>query len=345
MKIIDLRSDTLTQPTPEMREVIAKAEVGDDVFGEDPSVNALQEKICTLTGKEAALFVASGTQANQIAINAHTQPGAELICEYRSHIFNYEAGAPAMLSGVQLHPLTGDYGVLDPEQVESVIRPKDHHFPGTSLIALENTHNRWGGTVYPLDAIKAMHAVADRNNIRMHLDGARLWNASVASGVPIADFAQYFDSVSLCFSKGLGAPVGSVLAGSKSLIERAHYYRKAYGGGMRQAGILAAAASHAMENHFERLSEDHRRARKLAEAVNETVGFLVNLRTVQTNIVIIDTSLFGIPAAQVSAQLAEHGIKILAISETRLRVVTHLHINDNDIDRTIETFKKLQPQA
>lgn len=340
MRIIDLRSDTITKPSPEMRERMAQAEVGDDVFGEDPAVNALQEKVKELTGKEAALFVCSGTQANQICINAHTRPGDEVICEYRSHIFNYEAGSPALLSGVQLHPILGNYGVLDYESVKEAIRPLDHHFAQTGLISLENTHNRWGGTIYPVKKIKEMRRLADEHNLKMHLDGARLWNASVVSGISIKEYAGYFDSVSLCFSKGLGAPVGSIAAGSAEFIDRTHYYRKAYGGGMRQAGILAAAALYAIENNLERLKDDHRRARILAEAFNTIPGFVVDLQGVQTNIVIIDTSLNKKPAPQIAAELAEKGIKVQAFSSTSLRVVTHLDINDQDIDHTIETIKK-----
>ena len=341
MKIIDLRSDTLTKPSPEMREAMASAEVGDDVFDEDPTINALQEKIKELTGKDAAMFVSSGTQANQISINAHTQPGNEVICEYRSHIFNYEAGSPAMLSGVQLHPIYGEYGIIKEEEIIEAIRKTDHHFPQTKLIALENTHNRWGGTIYPIENIEKTSVIAAEHDIKMHLDGARLWNASVESGIPIKTYARYFDSVSLCFSKGLGAPVGSIVAGSEEFIERAHYYRKAYGGGMRQVGILAAAAIYAMENNVERLKEDHRRARTLAEAVNEIPGFVVNLRTAQTNIVVIDTSLSGKTAPELTSEMLEQNVKMIAFSPTRIRAVTHLHITDNHIDKTIEILKSI----
>ena len=341
MEFIDLRSDTLTRPSPEMREAMASAEVGDDVFGEDPTVNKLQDKIKELTGKDAALFVTSGTQANQVSINAHTQPGNEVICEYRSHIFNYEAGSPGMLSGVQLHPIYGEYGIIKEEDIIAAIRNTDHHFPQTKLIALENTHNRWGGTIYPIENIEKTAIIASEHDISMHLDGARLWNASVESNIPIKTYARYFDSVSLCFSKGLGAPVGSVIAGSENFIERAHYYRKAYGGGMRQAGILAAAAIYAMENNVERLKEDHKRARILAEAVNEMPGFVVNLRTAQTNIVVIDTSLSGKTAPELTNEMLEHGVKMIAFSPTRIRAVTHLHITDNDIDKTIEILKSI----
>lgn len=341
MEFVDLRSDTLTRPDEGMRQAMATAEVGDDVYGEDPTVNLLQGKITELTGKKAALFVASGTMANQISINAHTQPGDEIICEERAHIFNYESGSPAMLSGVQIRPLPGKYGVLNVEEVEEAIRLPDHHFPQTRLIALENTHNRWGGTIYPIEEIKKMHKLAKKYKLKMHLDGARLWNASIATGIPIREYAKHFDSVSLCFSKGLGAPVGSIVAGSEEFIDRAHRYRKAYGGGMRQAGILAAAALYAIENNWQRMAEDHRRARVLGEAINNLHGFVVNLQTVQTNIIIVDTSLSGKTAPEIAQMLAEQGVKVIAFAPTRLRAVTHLHIDDAAIDRAIEAFKKV----
>lgn len=344
MNVIDLRSDTLTQPSPEMREAMAKAEVGDDVFGEDPTVNELQEKIMEITGKDAALFVPTGTQANQISINAHTQPGDEVICEYRSHIFNYEAGSPAMLAGVQLHPLLGEYGILKEEDIVEVIRKKDHHHPQTRLISLENTHNRWGGTIYPLEEIEKISKLAINYELKMHLDGARLWNAAVATGLSIKAYARFFDSVSLCFSKGLGAPVGSIVAGDIDFIDRVHYYRKAYGGGMRQVGILAAGALYALKNNIGRLKEDHRRARILAEAINDIPGYLVDLRSVQTNIILIDTSLSGNSASFITEELNKDGIKMLPLSEMRIRAVTHLHITDNDIDRTIEVMKNIAEQ-
>jgi threonine aldolase len=344
MEFVDLRSDTVTKPTPEMREFMMKAEVGDDVFGEDPTIKALESKITELTGKDAALFVPSGTMANQISINAHTQPGNEVICEYQSHIFNYEAGSPAMLSGVQLHPLNGEYGILNDEEVRQVIRGKDHHHPQTKLITLENTHNRWGGTVYPLSDIEKISKVAIEHELKMHLDGARLWNASIASGITIKAYARFFDSVSLCFSKGLGAPVGSIIAGDRGFIDRAHYYRKAFGGGMRQVGMLAAAAIYAVDHHFNRLQDDHNHARALAEAINEIPGFVVNLSTVQTNIVIIDTGLCGRQAQEIAQEMEKHGIRMIALSPTRIRIVTHLEISDNAIDRTIEIMKKVAGQ-
>ncbi len=341
MTYIDLRSDTLTQPTLEMREYMLRAEVGDDVYGEDPTVNRLQQKICELTGKEAALFVTSGTQANQIAINAHTRPGEEVIVERFSHIFNYEGGASGLLSGVQLHPIRGEYGVFDVDELPYLLRPTDHHYPQTRLIAIENTHNRWGGTIYPVEKIKEVSDFARANSLLMHLDGARLWNASVATGVSIAEYASCFDSVSLCFSKGLGAPVGSILAGSAEFIKRAHYYRKVYGGGMRQAGILAAGAIYALKNNVNRLAEDHRRARAIAEALNHMPGLVVDLQRTETNIILVDVALTGRSAAHVAMRLEENGVKASPMTSTVLRAVTHLHITDNDVDQVIEVVKKL----
>lgn len=341
MKIVDLRSDTITKPSSGMRAAMATAEVGDDVFSEDPTVNSLQERIKTLTGKEAALFVSSGTQANQTAINAHTQPGDEIICEYNSHIFNYEAGAPAMLSGAQLHPLHGNLGVIDTDQVVQSIRSKDHHFPRTRLICLENTHNRWGGAIYPLENIAEIRNIADQFGLKMHLDGARLWNASVASGISMAEYSRYFESVSLCFSKGLGAPVGSVVAGNREFIDHVHFYRKAYGGGMRQAGILAAAALYAIDHNVNRLREDHLRTKILAETLGTLPDFDINPDLVQTNIAIFEVKDKTKSAPAYAEELDREGIKMIAFSSKKLRAVTHLDIDDNDIDYVTDKLKKL----
>ncbi len=335
-RVIDLRSDTVTKPTPAMRRAMAGAEVGDDVFGEDPTVNELQRRIAELTGKEAALFVASGTMSNQLAVYAHTQPGDEVICEYGCHIFNYEGGAPAQLSGVQLHPLRGERGVFTAEQVEQVIRPADHHYPRTALIEVENTHNRAGGAVFPLREIKKLRALADAHGLRMHLDGARLWNAAVATGISIQEWCEPFDSVSLCFSKGLGAPVGSVLAGSADIIMRAHRRRKAVGGGMRQAGILAAAALYALDHHVERLAEDHRRARELAEFLAR-LGASVDMEATQTNIVIAD---FNRSAKELCEKLAAAGVLALPVAATRIRFVTHLDIDDQALAEAKEIIAR-----
>lgn len=339
--IVDLRSDTFTKPSPGMREAIAGAEVGDDVFGEDPTVNLLQERVASMLGKEAGLFVASGTMGNQVAVNAHTQPGDEVILEATAHIFMYEAGAPGLLSGVQLKTVPGALGVLSAEQVEDAIRPENYHFPPTRLICLENTHNTAGGTIFPLDEIKRIREVADARGLSMHLDGARLWNASVASGIPLDEWAQAFDSVSVCFSKGLGAPVGSLLAGSEAFIRRAHRYRKVYGGGMRQAGIIAAGALYAVEHNIERLEEDHRDARRLAESVASLPGVSIDMDSVQTNIVYMEVEGAKYTAQQIVEKLRNGGILMLALGKSRIRAVTHMDIPEGGIDRAIHGFKQL----
>ncbi len=339
--MIDLRSDTVTQPTEEMREAMHRAEVGDDVFGEDPTVNLLQEKISELTGKEAALFVASGTMGNQICINVHTQPGNEIILERNSHIFNYESGAPALLSGVQVMPVPGNKGSFTLQQVEEVIRPRNVHHPRTALICIENTHNRAGGTIFPFEEMTKISQFARNNDMKLHLDGARLWNASVATGITISRYCDLFDSISMCFSKGLGAPVGSIIAGSKEFIEKARYYRKVYGGGMRQAGILAAAALYALENNIPRLAEDHARARRLGDFISTIPDIVFDKASGQTNIIIFNVKDTGFSGQQVIDRLQQKSIKMLTFAGTKIRAVTHMHISDRDIDFTIKALKDI----
>lgn len=336
MKIIDLRSDTLTKPSPGMRQAMATAEVGDDVFGEDPTVNKLQEKVARLLGMEAALFVTSGTMGNQLAIKCHTHPGDEVICEENCHSFNYEAGGPAHLSSVQMRPLPGMRGVINAEQIEAAIRPSDHHFPQTGLVILENTHNRAGGAIFPFDEIIKIRALAQEHQLHLHLDGARLWNAHVATGIPLHEFGRNFDSISVCLSKGLGAPVGSVLAGSREFIDQAHRFRKMWGGGMRQAGILAAAGLYAIENNISRLTDDHARARKLAACFKNYPSIQVDLEATQTNIIIIDFLKTGLKAPEIVVKMKEKGLSGIAFSPTKLRLVTHLDVDDEDIDNAIE---------
>jgi threonine aldolase len=338
--LVDLRSDTVTRPTPEMRRAMAEAEVGDDVFGEDPTVNLLQERSAELLGLESALFVPSGTMANQVSIAAHTHPGDEVICERESHIYYYEAAAPAVLSGVQIFPIAGLSGILSPGQIEEAVRPENVHHPRTSLIEIENTHNRAGGTIYPIETLKAIRQVADRHGIAMHLDGARLWNASVASGVPMKDYASYFDTVSLCFSKGLGAPVGSIIAGGKAFIDQAKKVRKRFGGGMRQAGVLAAAALYAMDHHVGRLSEDHRNARRLAEGLAEIPGLMVDVSLVQTNMVFIDYPAGKEALSLLLERLRQVGVLVLATGPARMRAVTHLEVNADGIETAIAAFRR-----
>jgi len=339
--MIDLRSDTVTRPSRPMREFMLKADVGDDVFGEDPTVNTLQEKIATLLHKDAALFVTSGTQGNQVSLNVHTQPGDEVICDYHSHIFNYEAGAAGMLSGIQLHPLMGKYGHPSLEQISEALRPKDDHYPQTRLICLENTHNRAGGTIFPLAEIRRIAGWAQVYGLKMHLDGARLWNAAVVTGVDLAEYAQYFDSVSLCFSKGLGAPMGSIVAGSADFIRRAHYYRKAYGGGTRQVGIVAAACLYALDHNIERLREDHQNAKILAEALNKSAVFQVDMAAVQTNIIIAELKTRDRNAPVAVQMLKDNDILALPFSTTKIRFVTHMDVRREDIEQSIRIIKNI----
>jgi threonine aldolase len=339
--MIDLRSDTVTKPSPAMREAMTKAEVGDDVFGEDPTVNALQEKCADLLGKQAGLFVASGTMGNQVSIKAQTQPGDEVIVEADSHVFNYEAGAPGLLSGVQLFPIAGKRGVFTPEQAEAAVRPENVHHPKTRLIVVENTHNRAGGTLWSMEGIQKLRELADRRGLLMHLDGARLWNASVATGIPMKEYAGCFDSVTVCFSKGLGAPVGSVVAGRKEFIQKAHRFRKMFGGGMRQAGILAAAALYAMENNVRRLGEDHTKARELAGSIAGLPGLSVDMESVQTNMVFIDIHSPKWTADSAVEALKAAGVLVLSTGPGRLRAVTHLDVSREQIASAARVFKEV----
>jgi threonine aldolase len=338
MNMVDLRSDTLTQPSAEMREAICNTQVGDDVFGEDPTINRLQEMMADISGKEAALYVASGTMGNQICIKAHTQPGNEIIVERHSHLFNYECGSPALLSHVQVLPIEGLRGSISVEQIKEVIRPENVHHPQTTLICIENTHNRSGGSIFPYHEIEKISSFSKENQIKVHLDGARLWNASVATGIPIKTYCDLVDSISLCFSKGLGAPVGSIIVGSQEFIEQARYYRKAFGGGMRQAGILAAAAIYAINNNIERLEEDHRRARVLADFITTLPGVEIDKESLQTNIVIFNVKNSGLSGQQVVDHLHKKGIKMLTFAGTKMRAVTHMQISDQDIQSAISAL-------
>jgi threonine aldolase len=341
MPLIDLRSDTVTRPTSGMRQAMAEAEVGDDVFGEDPTVNRLQEMVAELLGAEAALFVPSGTMGNQISLHCQTQPGDEIICEAGSHFLHYEAGAMAVLSGVQARTLVGDNGVITAEQIESALRGESYYFPRSRLIALENTHNLAGGTIFPLAEIKRIRRLADQHGLAMHLDGARLWNACAATGVAPKEYARHFDSVSVCFSKGLGAPIGSAVTGSKTFIAKARRFRKMLGGGMRQVGIIAAAAIYALEHHRERLAEDHANARRLAEALHGHHGIVIALASVQTNIVVIDIARTKLGVAAACNALEKEGVLVVPFGATALRVVTHLDVGAADVDRAITIFHKI----
>ncbi len=342
--MIDLRSDTVTRPTEGMRRAMYEAEVGDDVFGEDPTVNRLQEEVAALLGKEAALFVPSGVMGNQLGLKVHTQPGDEVLVERTSHIFNYESGAPGLLSGVQLHVLDGVRGILSAAQVRQAVRAGYYWEAPSRLLCLENTLNKAGGVVYPLAATQEVAAAAREHGLRLHLDGARLWNAAAATGLPEAAYAAPFDTVSVCLSKGLGAPVGSVLAGSKSLIEAAHRYRKLFGGGMRQAGILAAAGRYALEHHRPRLAEDHEKARRLAEGLAALPAFVLDPATVETNIVVFDVAEGG--AMPVLEALKAEGVAMVPFGPATIRATTHLDVSLNDIDRALRVMqKRFRPQV
>lgn len=338
---IDLRSDTVTKPTAAMRKMMAEAEVGDDVYGEDPTVNALQKKVAKLLGKEKALFVPSGTMANQLAIKSHTQPGDEVIVEATAHPFNFEGGAGAVLSGVQFNCPKGLRGILEVSQVEDTIRPLDHHFPLSRLVCLENTSNRGGGSLYPLKNIIEISQLAKARGLLVHLDGARLWNASVASGIKPKEYALWADSVSVCLSKGLGAPVGSLVAGSAAFIDRVHRFRKMFGGGMRQAGILAAAGIYALDHHLDRLREDHENAHRLALGLSKLKGVSLDPDQTETNIIIFDVTNSGMTALQVTQAMKKAGVLIQAVSQTQIRLVTHLDVSTADSEKVIEAFRKV----
>lgn len=341
MRCIDLRSDTVTIPTEEMRKAMAEAEVGDDVYREDPTINKLEQKAAELLGKEAALFVPSGTMGNQISVMTHTNRGDEIILEAESHIFYYEVGGIAALSGVQARTIKGEYGVLDPKNVENAIRPENIHVPKTALICLENTHNRAGGCVIPLDNMKTIYEIARRHNIPVHLDGARIFNAAVALGVEAREIAQYADSIMFCLSKGLCAPVGSIVVGTKQWIEKARKNRKKLGGGMRQAGILAAAGIIALEKMITRLHEDHENARILAEGLSQIPKISVDLKSVHTNMVFHDFSKTGFTADEYVTKLKQKGILVNASSATRVRMVTHYGISKKDIEYTIKAVNEI----
>ena len=338
--IVDLRSDTLTRPTPGMLEAMFTAEVGDDVYGEDPSINALQEKAAALFNMEAALFCTSGTMANQIAIRISTQPQDQVICDKKAHIYLYEGGGIAANSLVSTRLVDGDRGRISPRQVLENINPDDQHFPRTTLVSLENTSNKGGGSYYTLEQIAAISEVCKTHGLRLHLDGARVFNALVATGESARDYGQYFDTISFCLSKGLGTPVGSMLLGSKADIRQALRVRKMMGGGMRQAGFLAAAGIYALDHHIDRLAEDHRRARVLAAAIQAHPG-VTDAMPVETNILAFKPDPFWKEEIALRDELAEKGIRASIFGGGYLRFVTHLDITDGMIDYVIETFRQL----
>ena len=340
---IDLRSDTVTQPTPEMREAMAQAELGDDVFGDDPTINRLEEMAAAKMGKAAAVFVASGTMGNLVSLLTHCNRGEEVIVGSEAHIFRYEAGGSSALGGIaQFQIPNNPDGTLPLDRVEAAIRGSDQHEARTKLIALENTQNRCGGTVLPVDYMKQVRALADKHSLNVHLDGARVFNAAVALGVDVKEITQYVDSVTFCLSKGLSAPVGSVICGSPEFIAKARRYRKMLGGGMRQAGVLAAAGSVALEKMIDRLADDHANARRLAEGLADTPGFVVDLDRVQTNIVFFELDANAkVTADVVTQRMLEHKVKLISpgVHFRRFRAVTHAWVDRADIDRTLLAFK------
>jgi threonine aldolase len=332
--VIDLRSDTVTRPTEGMRRAMLEAPVGDDVFGEDPTVIRLEEHVADLLGKEAALYAPSGTMTNQIGVHVSTNRGDEVLLHEGSHIFVYEAGAPAMLSGVQLRTLAGENGVIDPDTVSAAVRPEDVHFPRSRLLCPENTHNTAGGKVFPLEDFAVVAKAAKDLGLKVHLDGARLFNAQAATGIPAREWCAHADTVSVCSSKGLGAPVGSLLAGNEETIREARRVRKAFGGGMRQAGIIAAAALYAFENHIERLSEDHARARNLAAGLRE-VGYEASKP--DTNLVLIAVE----DPPEYLGALAREGVLATPGKPGSIRLCTHLDVGDREIESAIEAATRI----
>lgn len=344
-KPIDLRSDTVTQPSPGMRRAMAEAEVGDDVFGDDPTIIRLEHKVAQILGKEAALFCPSGTMVNQIAINIQTQPGDEIVCEQGAHLLFYESGSPAFLSGVIVHPVKGHNGMITAEQVRPRIKRGNIHQAWTKLICIENTHNRGGGKILPLDSIKKLREMVLEHNLLLHLDGARLWNASIATGIPLKDYAQYADTINVCLSKGLGAPIGSLLVSTAENIGRARRLRKRLGGGMRQVGVLGAAGLYAIENNFDRLAEDHANARLLAEGLAAIDGLDVDTAGVHTNIVIFNLEKqVPLDAATFLEVLKHYGVLMVPFGERTVRAVTHLNVDAGQVGRAVQIVASLMAQ-
>lgn len=337
--MIDFRSDTFTKPSKEMLQVMFEAKVGDDVYGEDPTVNKLEELSSGIFGKEAALFCPSGTMTNQIAIKCHTNPGEEVICEEYSHVYIYEGGGIALNSSCSVRPLKGDRGRINANQVAEAINPDDIHKPRTSLVSLENTANRGGGSCYDFTEIEKIKSVCADHDLALHLDGARLFNALVATGEKPKQYGQIFDSISICLSKGLGIPVGSVLIGTKDFIKKARRIRKVYGGGMRQAGYLAAAGVYALENNIKRLEDDHQHAKLIEFALLQT-DFVTAMLPVETNIIIFEV-VGRLSPREFAEKMQEHGIKVTVISKTQVRIVLHMDISKEMVLKTIQVIGKI----
>jgi threonine aldolase len=340
MKPIDLRSDTVTKPSVEMLNEIVNAPVGDDVFGEDPTVNDLQRTVADMFGKEAGLFVPSGVMGNQLAIKVHTESGDEVLVERESHIFHYETTAPSLLSGIQLYTLSGRNGVIDTDEFLNALRPPAYYMPRSRLLCLENTHNRYGGSVYPLHDLREITGWAREKGLKVHLDGARIWNASVSSGVAFTEYGMTADTISVCFSKGLGAPVGSMLLGNTADIERARRFRKIFGGGMRQAGILAAACKYAIRNNIQRLQIDHSNAEKFRSILSDIDGLRLFPEGETTNMCIIDVAqrLTG-PIDEILQDLREEGILLTSSGRNKIRAVTHLDVRTEEVISAAEILR------
>lgn len=335
--MIDLRSDTVTKPTAGMLDAMFHAQVGDDVFNEDPTVIALEEKTAAMFGHEAGLFCPSGTMTNQVAIKVHTQPGDEVLCDVSAHIYNFEGGGISFNSGAQAKLISGDRGRISAKQVEENINPVYDWLTRTKLVSIENTGNRAGGSYYALPDMRAIASVCRQHGLRYHLDGARIFNAIVEAGYPAAEIGPLFDSVSICFSKGLGSPSGSVLIGSKEFIRQARRVRKVFGGGMRQAGYLAAAGIYALDNHIDRLKEDHQRAKILGETISK-LSFVSSVLPVETNIIIFNLD-DKISSEMFLAKLAENGIKAVGFGKQAIRFVTHLDFTDEMLEKTLGVLK------
>ncbi len=336
--VSDFRSDTVTRPTPQMRAAMAAAPVGDDVFDDDPTVHRLQQRVAEMLGKEAAIYVPSGTMSNLIGVRLHCRPGDEMICESGCHIYHYEQGGYAQLSGVAARPVEGRSGVIEVGQLEGLVRPQNDHYVRTRLVTLENTHNRGGGRIQPYATVEAICRWAHQQGLATHLDGARLWNAVVATGIPARQWAQHFDTVSVCFSKGLGAPIGSALAGEKALIAAARRHRKVLGGGMRQAGIVAAGALYALEHHLDRLADDHANAKRLAEGIRRIPRLTLASEPVETNLLFFRVDTAWGTAAELSSRLAERGVWMHVTAPDTIRAATHLDVDRADVERALEVL-------
>lgn len=339
--MIDLVSDTVTQPTPEMRAAMANAEVGDSQRAEDPTVNRLQETAAEMLGKDGALFLPSATMANQIAYRVQSRPGTEMIMDYKSHPILFEAGACAVLSGVSIHQIVSDRGIFTADDVLAAIRPDEPDEPPTVLVSVENTNNQGCGKVWPMETLKGVSRAAHDNGVRVHMDGARLMNASVASGIPAREYAECADSVTLCFSKGLGAPVGAVIAGDKAFLKEARRTQQMFGGSMREAGIIAAGALYGLQHNVERLADDHANAKLLAQSLAEIDGIRINPDDVETNLVFFYPEIPGMTAQDFTDRLLEKGIRMGSYQDGRVRAVTHMDISKADILKTVDEIRTL----